>query len=166
MTQKREFINVTWANESKTKISADIIVTADDDTTQSFHAVISPIEGGINPDWEAIMEDIGVEAIDAATTEFITKQNSERDAKALADEESGKKRFEFDKQERLFASKLEVFELDVVKASTNRTLKAKIRKATTVFEVQAYTTILLMKELDNEQSSITAEAVEETPPAE
>ena len=41
--------------------------------------------------------------------------------------------------------KLEAFEIDEVKNSENRELKKKIRKAKTLLEVQAYTTMILQE---------------------
>jgi hypothetical protein len=52
-------------------------------------------------------------------------------------------------QEQLFAAKLDAFEIDVVKNSTNRDLKSKIRKSKTFMEVTAYTVMLLMQEETN-----------------
>ena len=55
--------------------------------------------------------------------------------------------------------KLEAFEIEAIKNSTDRASKAMIRKSKSVLEVQAYTTILLMKELENvnKQESTTEE---------
>ena len=52
------------------------------------------------------------------------------------------------KQETLFNIKLEAFEIEIVKNSKNKELKKLIRKAKTPLEVQAYTTILIQKEMD------------------
>ena len=53
------------------------------------------------------------------------------------------------KQEMLFNSKLEAFEITAVKESKNTNLKRLIRKAKTPMEVNAYTTILLMESMDD-----------------
>lgn len=148
----RTFRNAVWASEAKDKINCQIIVNLDDGSTQVFEAVVTQTEQG-NPDWDAIMEKFGAEVIDEATTKELQQKNADREAKAKENEERIKKENEFRKQEELFAMKLDAFEIDVVKASTDRELKAKIRKAQTAIEVQAYTTILIMKELDNAASS-------------
>ena len=64
--------------------------------------------------------------------------------------------------------KLEAFEIEAIKNSTDRAAKALIRKSKSPMEVQAYTTILLMKELDNvKQETATPEPTvqEEDQPA-
>ena len=56
------------------------------------------------------------------------------------------------KQEILFNSKIEAFEISTIKNSTNMELKRKIRKAKSPMEVAAYTTILLLDDFMNEKS--------------
>jgi hypothetical protein len=152
----RTYRNVTWANEAKDKLNAQIIVNMDDGSSQIFDASISQVEGG-NPDWDAIMEKFGVEAIDEATTTAIQERNVRREQRIADEEERRKKDDEFRKQEALFAMKLEAFEIEEVKNSTNRDLKARIRKSKTLLEVQSYTTILLLKELENAQNVTSSE---------
>jgi hypothetical protein len=53
------------------------------------------------------------------------------------------------KQEVLFNYKLEAFEVEQIKNSKNTELKRMIRKSKSIIEVQAYATILIMKELEN-----------------
>lgn len=154
----RTYRNVTWANEAKDKLNCQIIVNLDDGSSQIFEASVSQVEGG-NPDWDAIMEQIGADRIDEATTKAIVDRNAERERIVKENEENRKKEEEFRKQEALFAMKLEAFEIPEIKESSNREMKAKIRKSKTPMEVQAYTTILLMKELDN-----AAPVVEEPQP--
>ncbi len=154
----RTYRNAVWANEAKDKINCEIVVNLDDGSSQVFEAVVSQTEQG-NPDWDAILEKFGEEAIDSATTEELKQKNLEREKRAKENEERVKRESEFKRQEDLFAIKLEAFEIEEVKNSVDRTLKAKIRKAKTALEVQAYTTILLMKELEN------ATTTEEADPA-
>ena len=52
------------------------------------------------------------------------------------------------KQETLFEMKLEAFESDLIKNSKDKELKKMIRKAKTLIEVQAFSTILIHKELE------------------
>lgn len=143
----RTYRNAVWANEAKDRINCQIVVNLDDGSTQIFEAMVSQTEQG-NPDWDAIMEKFGEEALDNATTEELKQKNIEREKRSKDNEERIKREAEFKRQEDLFAIKLEAFELEEVKNSTNRELKAKIRKSKTAMEVQAYTTILLMKELE------------------
>ena len=55
------------------------------------------------------------------------------------------------KLEELFNAKLEVFEIDTIKNSTNRKMKARMRKSKNRYELLAYTVMLLKDEIENEQ---------------
>lgn len=151
----RKFSNVVWDNPEKTRVAANLVVNYDDGTTNFFTAVVSDVEGG-NPDWKAIMEEIGVEDIDNATNEKVTRRNKERQEKRAADEDRKKKQITYDKQEALFSIKLEAFEIEEVKNSKNRELKAKIRKSKSPLEVTAWTTILLNYELNLPKETVEA----------
>lgn len=147
----RTYRNVTWANESKDQMNCQIIVNLDDGSSQIFDASVAQVEGG-NPDWDAILEKFTVEEIDAATTKDIKDRNARNEERRVQNEERRKKDDDFRKQEALFAIKLEAFEIEAVKNSKNRDLKARIRKSKTLLEVQSYTTILLLKELENAET--------------
>jgi len=47
-------------------------------------------------------------------------------------------------QEELFAAKLRIFEIDAIKESDNRVLKAKIRKSKSDVEAMAWASALLL----------------------
>jgi len=71
--------------------------------------------------------------------------------KAIAQEEQDRDR---QINEQLFQAKLDAFNIDVVKESTNRKIKSKIRKAKTIFEITAYTAYLIMEnQIQDEQQS-------------
>ena len=53
------------------------------------------------------------------------------------------------RQEVLFNMKLEAFEVEEIKNSTNRDLKKRLRKAKSVIEVQAFATLLIQDALNN-----------------
>lgn len=160
----RTFRNVTWTNiETKHAVNCEIIVNLDNGSSQVFTAVVArPDDGSINQDWEDIMAKFGPDAIDEATTESVQQKQLRREEERARREENNKRQAEFEKQEVLFAYKLEAFEIDAVKDSSDRAMKALIRKSKSIPEVQAYTTILLMKELNNVKQTPT----EEPPPAE
>jgi ribosomal protein L12E/L44/L45/RPP1/RPP2 len=166
----RTYRNVTWKNiETKDALNCEIIVNLDNGSSQIFTAVVSkPNDGSINEDWEAIMEKFGADAIDEATTEAVQAKQAKREQDRIREEENAKRQSEFEKQEMLFAYKLEAFEIEAVKNSKDRATKALIRKSKSIPEVQAYTTILLMKELNNAEQQSAAEepAVSEETPAE
>ena len=156
----RTIRNATWTNiETKVSVNCEILVNLDDGSTQVFEAVVSrPDDGSFNEDWEFIMERFGIEGIDAATTKEVQESQIRKDELRLAEEDSERRKAEYEKQEALFAYKLESFEIPAVKNSTDRAIKALIRKSKSIPEVQAYTTILLAKELKIAQETLpTAE---------
>jgi hypothetical protein len=164
-TISRTYRNVTWTNiETKNAVNCEILANLDNGSTQIFTAVVSKPDDGatVNEDWELIMERIGPEAIDEATTELVQEKQAKREQDRIQREENNKRQAEFEKQELLFAYKLEAFEIETVKNSKDRATKALIRKSKSIPEVQAYTTILLMKELNNaeqqQQTEVTSEA--------
>ena len=166
----RTFQNVTWQDiETKQSVNCHILVNMDDGTTQVFEATVTnQFEEEPNPDWAAIMEKFGTDVIDENTTTSIQERNARKEADRIIEEDQTAKNIEFQKQETLFAMKLEAFEIEAIKNSTDRAAKALIRKSKSPMEVQAYTTILLMKELDNaKQETATPEPTvqEEDQPA-
>jgi hypothetical protein len=93
------------------------------------------------------METFGVEGIDASHAIYV----EEREKAAELHEAQKKEKAETEKASILFAAKLEAFEIDEVKASKDRTLKSRIRKASSLMEISAFTSLLIMKELDTNE---------------
>jgi len=104
----------------------------------------APETGYVNADYDAIMEEYGEEELDRLTA-LVNDIESE---KLERHEEQKIIQLNRMKQETLFNIKLEAFEIEIVKNSKNKELKKLIRKAKTPLEVQAYTTILIQKEMD------------------
>jgi hypothetical protein len=104
---------------------------------------------GTNPDYKAILEEFGEEVLDKNTEEGIRRRD-EGIKKRLQRKETEAVRA---KQEQLFGAKLQAFEIEAVKDSSNIELKRLIRKAKSPMEVNAYTTILLMESLDEQNKS-------------
>ena len=107
----------------------------------------APETGYVNADYDAIMEEYGEEELDRLTA-LVNDIESE---KLERHEEQKTIQLNRMKQETLFNIKLEAFEIEIVKNSKNKELKKLIRKAKTPIEVQAYTTILIQKEMDTHE---------------
>ena len=90
---------------------------------------------------------IPIEVIDKFTEDRLERHRQERESKVKREKE----RHESKRLEQLFNLKLQTFEIPEIKESTNRKLKAKIRKAKNLVEMNAYATILLMENM-SEQS--------------
>lgn len=109
---------------------------------------------GRNPDWIEIHSSFSKEDIERNTQRAIQRINKEREQKAQAEEA----RIDRIRQEDLYKLKLEAFEVPIVKESSNKKLKAQIRKARTPFEVQAFTSALILHEYNNSTTKIVEEA--------
>ena len=139
--QKYKFVFPYWSNKDAKHIMATIEYPNGTRVTASIQD-----QDGKNPDYLRIMEEFGEEELDKNTADGI-KRRDENIKKRNQRLESQKARA---RQEMLFNSKLESFEISAVKESKNTELKRLIRKAKTPMEVGAYTTILLMENLRDE----------------
>ena len=140
--ENREIKYPIWANEEKTKVKCQFHY----ENGEQLEASVMDTEEG-NPDWAELMETFGVEGIDASHAIYL----EERKKAAELHEAQKKEKAETDKASILFAAKLEAFEIDEVKASKDRTLKSRIRKASSLIEISAFTSLLIMKELDTNE---------------
>lgn len=138
--------NPYWGNQEKTQIVAEFVY--EDGTVQV--ASIVDVAGG-NPDWQETMANFSREEIDANTNEKLLKHRRNQDKIRKQREAEDVRR----RQEDLFASKLDAFEIAAVKNSTNRELKSGIRKAKSMTEVFAYTAALIVAEQQAAQAAAT-----------
>lgn len=127
-----------WSN----KENRHIIVTLNYPDGRKQTASIMD-KDGTNPDYIKILEEFGEKVLDENTKEGI-KRRDENIKKRLERQESNKTRA---RQEQLFGSKLESFEIPIIKDSKNTNLKKLIRKAKSPMEVNALTAILIREEL-------------------
>ena len=132
-----------WSNKG----AKHMIVTLEYENGKKATASIQD-EGGTNPDYQAILEEFGEEQLDKNTEEGV-KRRDEQIKKRLERKEAEAIRA---KQEQLFGAKLQAFELDKIKDSSNVELKRLIRKAKSPLEVRAYTTILLLDDFMNNKT--------------
>tara|TARA_B100000085_G_scaffold120688_1_gene110009 strand:+ start:5819 stop:6409 length:591 start_codon:yes stop_codon:yes gene_type:complete len=132
-----------WSNKG----AKHIIVTLEYNNGKKATASIQDKDGS-NPDYKAILEEFGEETLDKNTEEGV-KRRDEQIKKRLERKEAEAIRA---RQEQLFGAKLQAFELDKIKDSTNTELKRLIRKAKSPLEVQAYTTILLLDHFFNDKT--------------
>jgi hypothetical protein len=148
---KKLWKNPFWENYQKDRITAKLNIQHPDGKVTSSTATISKFDrkGNINPDWDEIIAQNTIETIDKNTQERLNrhKQRHEEGKRAQKEREQAKK------LESLFNAKLEVFEIDQVKNSKNRRLKAKIRKSKSEWEMAAYLSILIKEEYDAELSA-------------
>lgn len=149
-----------WGNDDKTQVICRFVYS---DGRELEAAVMDTADG--NPDWQEIMDNFTTEDIDVITNEIkqrrgrasaaiidqklkeinmTEEEKAELEAKKIAEQQTRVNRL---KAEELFQAKLDAFEIEYVKNSTNRTMKSKIRKAKTIMEVQSMTTALILHEM-------------------
>lgn len=143
--KKRNFVyrDPYWSN----KDAKHMIVTLEYEDGRKSTASIQD-KDGTNPDYQAILEEFGEEVLDTNTEEGVRRRD-EQVKKRLQRKETEAVRA---KQEQLFGAKLQAFEIDKVKHSSNVELKRLIRKAKTPLEVTSYTTILLLDDFMNKKT--------------
>lgn len=144
MTRKIE--NPYWSNKDTKHVIAEFVY---EDGKRQLASIMGDEN---NPDFKEIMELFTEDEIDANTKARLDKRD-EQIRRNRERQEVDRSRMQ---QETLFAAKLDAFEIPIIKTSTNRAAKAKIRKAKTLMEVTAYTIMLMMQEEAN--TAIVTEA--------
>tara|TARA_R110002072_G_scaffold269348_1_gene428654 strand:+ start:1097 stop:1549 length:453 start_codon:yes stop_codon:yes gene_type:complete len=145
---KKEWKHPFWENYQKDRITAKLIINHSDGKTSSSTATVSKYtrDGNLTEDYELIIAQNGIEKIDRNTKEREDRHRQRHEAEKRQQSESDQAR----KLEYLFNAKLEVFEIDAIKNSTNRKLKSKIRKSKNIYEMQAFLGLLVQEEYNNE----------------
>lgn len=138
--RQRTFQEPYWVNDNKKSVIVKIVY--DDDVIDTAHIN----READNPDWQELLNTFSLQDIDKSTQKLDEQLDEKRKMKEESIEDS-KQRAEGD---AIFGAKLAIFEIDEIKNSKNRTLKSKIRKAKSIVEAQAYASVLIMKEMDNE----------------
>lgn len=151
-----------YINEDKTTIQVNVTEEFKDKGNAVFTRII---EVTPNPVFNDFVEQVSLEKVDENTVKYIANltegnREFEKEIKSnLKDEllkelevnsSSMSTNFNINDMstEDLFKLKLQAFEIDEVKNSKNRDLKAKIRKANTFLEVLAFTSALINSELN------------------
>ena len=138
--RKKKYKNPYWSN----KDNRHLIVTIEhEDGTNSMASIMDP--DNTNKDMKEVLDQFTEEEIDANTKEGLDRRNQNIKLEMERRESQAARNM----QEALFNCKLEAFEVEAIKNSKNTELKRMIRKSKSIMEVQAYATILLMKELEN-----------------
>ncbi|NBX50589.1 hypothetical protein EBT25_11790 [bacterium] len=138
---KREIRNPHYINNARTVIAAQFVY----DDGRVVDAVISESETG-NPDLREIKRLFAPEVLEANTRENIKKVSASQEAQRIKEEAQAQRK----QAEDLFAVKLKVFEIPLIKASTDRSLKARIRRSKTDVEAMAWASVLLAQEMVND----------------
>ena len=148
---KKEWKHPFWENAAKDRLTARLNITHDDGSFSTTVAKVSKYDsdGKVTSDYEEVLSQNTMDEIDKFTEDRLERHRQEREANIKKQQEKN----EAKRLEDLFNFKLQTFELPEIKESTNRKLKAKIRKAKNVIEMNAYATILLMESINAESES-------------
>ena len=142
---ERKILNPIWEDgDKRERIRVTFEYTMEDGTVQTQQAAISPD----SEDWAACLEVRSEEEMD----EIWSKHLADRADRQAKQEEGRKRTEERIKQEQLFAKKLEIFEIEEVKASKNRKLKARVRKAASETEALIFAGIIVQEALNAEEA--------------
>lgn len=138
MDEKR-IENPIWYNDEKTQVICNMITGSG-----RFTAVINKPEEGNNPDWDMVTSKYTNQQIDDNTLK--NKNNIEK----IKNQKFEEYKLQVDKsqKEALFNVKAEAFEIDLIKNSTNRELKNKLRRSKSILEAQILASILYKEELE------------------
>lgn len=148
---KKEWKHPFWENAAKDRLTARLNITHDDGSFSTTVAKVSKYDsdGKVTSDYEEVLSQNTMAEIDKFTEDRLERHRQEREANIKKQQEKN----EAKRLEDLFNFKLQTFEIPEIKESTNRKLKAKIRKAKNVIEMNAYATILLMESINAESES-------------
>lgn len=140
-TETKDYEEPFWLNKEQKQVMVIIIYP-------DGKRLPASVSGeGNNPDYVAIMEKFTEAEIDENT-----RLREERRADEVRQRmERSKVDQQRRKDEALFEAKLEAFEVPIIKNSTNKVMKTKIRRSKSALEVMAYATMLIMEEEKNAQ---------------
>lgn len=147
----RTIKNPHYTNNARTVLACEFHY----DDGRVLKATVTNVDGR-NPDWIEIHTTFSKEELESNTRKAIQRINNEREQQKKTEVAMADKA----RQEALYQLKMEAFEVPIVKESSNKKLKAQIRKAKTPFEVTAFTSALIMYEWSTSSTQVVGEAVE------
>ena len=141
---KKEWRHPFWENYQKDRITCKLVITHENGEVTSSTSTVSKYDknGEITKDYNDVIAATPVEKINKNTEEREQRHKDNRlnDKRKQAEREAARK------LEQLFNAKLEVFEIESIKNSTNRKAKAKIRRSKNQYEMMAYAIMLIQEE--------------------
>jgi len=141
---KKEWRHPFWENYQKDRITCKLVITHENGEVTSSTSTVSKYDknGEITKDYNDVIAATPVEKINKNTEEREQRHKDNRlnDKRKQAEREAARK------LEQLFNAKLEVFEIESIKNSTNRKAKSKIRRSKNQYEMMAYAIMLIQEE--------------------
>ena len=148
MSRKQWMDNAFWETDEKKELNC--ILELEDDvgrvTRQQMFLSRHDKDGSENELFNEVVEALSEQRIDEETEGRVVRKKAEAEEDKIREEEHQKAR----KLEKLFNYKLEAFEVEEIKNSKNRKLKAKLRRAKSKIEVDMYSIMILQEQLEAE----------------
>ena len=148
MSYKRWMDNAFWETDQKQELNC--ILELEDDvgrvTRQQMFLRRFEKNGDENELFNEVVDALGEARIDEETEARVVRKKAEAEESKIREDEHNKAR----KLEKLFNYKLEAFEVEEIKNSKNRKLKAKLRRAKSKIEVDMYSIMILQDQLEAE----------------
>lgn len=148
MSRKQWMDNAFWETEEKKELNC--ILELEDDvgrvTRQQMFLHRHDKDGSENELFNEVIDALGEDAVDRETTDRVVRKKAQVEEEKLREDEHQKAR----KLEKLFNYKLEAFEVEEIKNSKNRKLKAKLRRAKSRIEVDMWSIMILQDQLQLE----------------
>ena len=139
-TENKKIKDPYYADKSSNLIVCDFVY--EDGTSATVSIGNTPEGEKDNPDWKQVFREFTHEEIKANTK---VKEDAHHANQAVRAAEQ-KAEIDKAKNEALFAAKVDSFEIPEIKASKNRALKSKVRKATNMIEIMAYSAAIIIEE--------------------
>jgi len=145
MSRKQWMDNAFWESDEKKELNC--ILELEDDvgrvTRQQMFLHRVNKDGSENELFNEVIDALGEDAVDRETTDRVSRKKAQVEEEKLREDEHQKAR----KLEKLFNYKLEAFEVEEIKNSKNRKLKAKLRRAKSRIEVDMWSIMILQDQL-------------------
>lgn len=148
MSRKQWMDNAFWETEDKKELNC--ILELEDDvgrvTRQQMFLHRVNKDGSENELFNEVIDALGEDSVDKETTDRVVRKTAQAEEEKIREDEHQKAR----KLEKLFNYKLEAFEVEEIKLSKNRKLKAKLRRAKSRIEVDMWSIMILQDQLQLE----------------
>lgn len=149
---KKEWRHPFWENYQKDRITCKLVITHANGEVTSSTSTVGKYgkDGKVTQDYKDVIALTPVDQINKNTEEREERHKDNR----VADKRKKAEREAAQKLEMLFNAKLEVFEIESIKNSTNRKAKAKIRRSKNQYEMMAFTIMLIQEEDAKNEATI------------
>jgi|TARA_R110000772_G_C12957480_1_gene402978 hypothetical protein len=146
--------NSFWESFDQNRITTILTTENEDGTITTQQLVVNKYntDSTENLDYNEIVDTLSVEKITSNTEERNKRKAAEREELEILDLEKKKAK----ELQVLFEAKIQAFEIDEIKNSQNRILKSKLRKSQNLIEVNIYSMMIVMEELNNENKEQSA----------